>query len=112
MPVTYQCQRCTACCRLPGFVRLLSHELEPIATHLGISVEEFTGNYCQLLPSRSGLTLLSRSDNSCIFLEANSCKIHPVKPLQCRGFPNTWNFPGWRNICKAIPVKTQKHSQP
>ena len=103
----YHCQRCTACCRLPGFVRLLPQELEPIADYLGISVEQFTSDYCDLLPSRTGLTLVSRSDNSCIFLEGNSCKIHPVKPLQCRGFPNTWNFPGWRNICKAIPVKIE-----
>lgn len=105
MPVRYECQRCTACCRIPGFVRLLPDEIAPIAAHLGISVEEFTARYCELLPSRAGLTLISRSDHSCIFLEGDSCRIHPVKPAQCRGFPNTWNFPGWRQMCHAREVR-------
>ena len=29
-------------------------------------------------------------------------RLQPVKPLQCRGFPNTWNFPGWRKVCEAV----------
>ena len=28
----------------------------------------------------------------------------PVKPLQCGGFPNEWNFPGWREVCEAIEI--------
>jgi len=29
-----------------------------------------------------------------------------VKPSQCAGFPNKWNFPGWQQVCeaKAIPM--------
>ena len=30
--------------------------------------------------------------------------INEVKPQQCRDFPNKWNFPGWRQVCEAIPV--------
>lgn len=36
-----------------------------------------------------------------------ACRIHPVKPEQCSGFPNTWNFPGWRQVCEAIPVPVE-----
>jgi hypothetical protein len=34
----------------------------------------------------------------------NECRIQPVKPVQCRGFPNEWRFPGWREMCEAIEV--------
>ena len=42
-----------------------------------------------------------------IFLEGRDCAIQPVKPRQCAGFPNTWNFPGWREACEAVPVLLQ-----
>jgi hypothetical protein len=29
--------------------------------------------------------------------------VQPAKPVQCAGFPNTWNFPGWREVCEAVP---------
>jgi hypothetical protein len=37
-------------------------------------------------------------------LEGDECRIHEVKPAQCRGFPNVWNFPGWEKECEAIAV--------
>ena len=43
-------------------------------------------------------------DGACIFLEGQDCKIQPVKPQQCRGFPNAWNFPGWREVCEATEI--------
>jgi hypothetical protein len=35
-----------------------------------------------------------------------------VKPEQCSGFPNKWNFPGWRQVCEAIPVPIKPPDQP
>ncbi|NBT90581.1 MAG: YkgJ family cysteine cluster protein, partial [Verrucomicrobia bacterium] len=43
-------------------------------------------------------------DGACIFLEGQDCRIQPVKPQQCRDFPNAWNFPGWRDICMATEI--------
>ena len=37
-------------------------------------------------------------------LTENGCRINPVKPRQCRDFPNKWNFPGWRELCRAQEV--------
>lgn len=37
-------------------------------------------------------------------LDGDECRIQEVKPVQCRGFPNTWNFPGWEKECQAIEV--------
>ena len=101
----YLCQRCGNCCRWPGFVRVSEDEIDAIADFLGISPAEFIDQKTQLRPSRTGLMLKSNPDGSCIFLEgANTCTIQPVKPQQCRDFPNKWRFDGWREKCEAIEM--------
>jgi Fe-S-cluster containining protein len=102
--VYYQCQRCANCCKWPGVVRLREGEAGRIAEFLGLPVFDFTERYTQLLPARDGLTLISKPNHECIFLEGNACGIQSVKPAQCAGFPNAWNFPGWREKCEAIPI--------
>ncbi len=105
METWFLCQRCGNCCRWPGFVRLGRSEPARIASYLGLSEADFVDRYTVLLPGRDALGLKSRSDGSCIFLAGrNSCNIQPVKPLQCRGFPNAWRFPGWREVCEAIEI--------
>ena len=103
--VYYVCQRCTACCKWPGDVRLDEHEISSIAAHLGLSEAEFVGQYTRLRANRQGLSLKEMPDHACIMLEGNECRIHQVKPDQCAGFPNRWNVPGWREICRAIPLR-------
>ncbi len=102
--VHYVCQRCTACCKWPGDVRLEEEELEPIARHLGLGVDEFIDRYTRLRSNRKGLSLIEKDNHECIMLDGNSCRIHEVKPAQCAGFPNKWNFPGWREVCEAVAV--------
>lgn len=104
--VRYVCQRCTACCKWPGDVRLEPDELAPIARHLGLSVEDFTARHTRLRSNRQGLSLVEKQNHECVMLEGDACRIHPVKPGQCRGFPNHWNFPGWRQVCAAVGVPT------
>ena len=97
------CQRCGNCCRWPGIVRVTESEIETIAAYLKIDTDEFIQKFTELTPDRRGLTLISKEDQSCIFLEGtNVCQIQEVKPIQCAGFPNTWNFPGWQKSCEAI----------
>jgi Fe-S-cluster containining protein len=102
--VWFACQRCTNCCRWPGQVRLTEADITRIAAFLGMSEWDFIQNHTRLQPSRRGLALLEQEDGACEFLEGRDCRIQPVKPEQCRGFPNEWNFPGWREVCEAIPV--------
>lgn len=103
----YQCQRCTACCRWPGFVKIELDEVEGIANFLGVSEDAFIQQYTVLRPSRTGLALIQNPEggHACIFLKGNDCMIQSVKPKQCKGFPNEWNFPGWRDICHAVEVE-------
>jgi Fe-S-cluster containining protein len=107
----YLCQRCTNCCRWPGDVKVSDTEITAIAGFLEISEESFRERYTRLRADRRGLSLTERSDQACIFLEGNDCLINPVKPQQCRDFPNKWNFPGWRQVCEAIPVPADASTQ-
>jgi Fe-S-cluster containining protein len=102
----YVCQRCTACCKWHGDVRLEDDEIPAIAAYLKLSEQEFLDQFTRLRTNRQGLSLIEKSNHECIMLDGNACRIHPVKPSQCAGFPNKWNFPGWQQVCeaKAIPM--------
>ena len=104
-PVHWVCQRCTNCCRWPGDVKVSEAEIDAIAAFLGLTPDIFIERHTRLRADRRGLSLIDREDRSCIFLEGQSCAINPVKPQQCRDFPNKWNFPGWRQVCEAVPVR-------
>lgn len=100
----FLCQRCTNCCRWPGFVKVSNEDITAISAHLGMDEREFVEKFTRLRPSRDGLALIDQPDGACVFLDGRDCRIQPVKPHQCTGFPNTWNFPGWRDVCEAIEV--------
>lgn len=108
--VFYACDRCTACCKWPGDVRLEKDELPVIAAHLGMTEDSFIDQFTRLRTNRQGLSLIEKENHECIMLDGNACRIHPVKPEQCRGFPNKWNFPGWQQVChaKAVPMNEAK----
>ncbi len=101
----YQCQRCTNCCRWPGDVHLTDEDIVAIATFLGLSEYDFVQQHTRVSGRRSDLSLLEHPDGRCVWLEGIDCRLQRVKPAQCRGFPNTWNFPGWRDVCEAIEVE-------
>jgi Fe-S-cluster containining protein len=101
----YACQRCGNCCRWPGDVRVTHEEVERIAEFVGIPIDEFLTTHTRLNANRTGLSLIEKANGECLFLEGrNVCQIQSVKPAQCSGFPNQWNFPGWRDKCEAIEV--------
>jgi Fe-S-cluster containining protein len=102
----YICQRCGNCCRWPGVVKLTDEDTDRIAAFLGIGADQFIAEYTEVHPQRICLVLKSRANGECLFLEGkNICKINPVKPVQCNGFPNKWNFSGWRDVCEAIEAE-------
>lgn len=103
MPIFLECRRCTACCRWPGQVRLSDAEITRLAEFQGVSEHDFIQQFTRLRQDRLGLALQEKPDGACIFLEGNDCAVQPVKPRQCREFPNLWNFPGFEKICHALP---------
>jgi len=54
MPNFLRCQRCTACCRWPGQVRLTDAEIDAMAGYLGLAVHEFTEQFTRLREDRRG----------------------------------------------------------
>lgn len=101
----YQCVRCGNCCRWPGDVNVTSEEVTRIAAFLGREEAEFITHCTRLNANRTGLSIIDKPNGECLFLEGlNTCLIQPVKPVQCAGFPNVWNFPGWREKCEAVEV--------
>jgi len=101
----YQCQRCGNCCRWPGDVNVTAREVTAIADFIGMPEEEFIRDCTRLNISRTGLSIIDKPNGECLFLEGvNVCRIQSVKPMQCSGFPNVWNFPGWQDKCEAIEV--------
>lgn len=108
MKIYYRCQRCTNCCRWPGFVKVSAGEIAALAQFLGLSEHEFIQNYTRLRPNRDGLALIDNAKGECIFLEGNDCVVQAVKPQQCRDFPNKWNFPGWRQVCEAVEERVEE----
>lgn len=103
MPVFHECQRCTACCRWPGQVQLTEPEITRLAGHLNLSEHAFIQQFTRLRPDRRGLSLMDKPNGECVFLAGENCAVQPVKPQQCRDFPNLWNFPGFEQICHAVP---------
>ncbi len=98
----FSCRRCGRCCRWAGYVKLEAGESETIAGFLGLTHGEFLERFTRISRDRRHLVLAEAADGSCIFLEGDSpagCRIEPVKPRQCRDFPEHWNFPGWQEEC-------------
>ena len=103
MLIFYECQRCTACCRWPGQVRLTDAEISRMAAFKGMDEFDFIQRYTRLAHDRRGLALPEKPGGECVFLDGADCAVQPVKPQQCRDFPNRWNFPGFQDICRAMP---------
>ena len=102
--VHYVCERCNACCKWPGDVRIDDADVTAISDFLELTEAGFLEKFTRLRSDRQGLSLLEKENHECVMLENGGCRISPVKPSQCAGFPNTWNFEGWRQICKAKAV--------
>ena len=104
-PATFRCRRCGACCRVPGYVALEPGEPEAIAAFLGMDVYAFTERFTTLTFNRRDLSLVEGAEGRCVFLQDDStCRIQPVKPAQCKGFPFTWRSRTLEQCCPALRV--------
>lgn len=80
-------------------------EVTDIASFLRMEEHDFVQKFTRIRVNRTGLSLIDKDSSSeCIMLDGDQCRIQEVKPLQCRGFPNNWNFPGWEKECEAVAV--------
>jgi len=103
VPIFHDCQRCTACCRWPGQVRLTAGEITRLAAFNELSEHDFIQRFTRLTHDRRGLALQEKPSGACVFLIGNDCAVQAVKPQQCRDFPNLWRHPDADKLCRAIP---------
>jgi len=75
-----------------------------MANHLELSEDGFIQEFTRVSRDRKSLALKDKGNGECIFLDGTECRVQPVKPQQCRDFPNLWNFPGFEKECDAIAL--------
>lgn len=99
----FECRKCGACCRVPGYVRITDADAVAIAEALGMTPEDFVNRWTELSPSRTGLVLKSPPEAPCPFLTAEAlCRIHAARPQQCRDYPARWRSAEIEAVCQAM----------
>lgn len=102
----YVCIACGMCCTWHGYVRMTDAEIDCMAAYLGMPADRFIEKYMTLTHDRRGLTLCEKANGHCLFFEETGrCAVYPVRPKQCRDFPNKWNFSGFRNECRSVRLR-------
>lgn len=102
----FVCEKCGWCCQLSGYVRVTEEEIDQIARHLGLAPEQLRDRYTQTMPWDKGTAVIlvdHPGTTRCIFLdEDNRCRVHAVKPQQCRTFPADWKRAGCHLHCRGL----------
>ena len=72
-----------------GLVYVHPEEIELMAKHLGMDVRDFWLKFeVQYDPSSQQPVLEAKNNLGCPLLNGDlGCRVHPVKPAQCRSFP-------------------------
>jgi hypothetical protein len=84
---TVDCTRCANCCKSMT-VLLTEADIERIARHLGLSVQQFTERYLE--PDEEEASLPKMRQQPCPFLGGdNRCTIYNMRPAACREYPHT-----------------------
>jgi len=82
--VHFECKQCGKCCGKSGVVRFDVAEADTIARFFGIELSQFAKEYSL---TRYGAIFEMDTRNGCPMLENNKCRIHTIKPAQCKTYP-------------------------
>ena len=99
----FRCHRCGNCCSIEGYVRVFPDDAERIARYLGISIPELRQQY-MTRTKEGGWSLVDHAETTdCIMLTSDRlCRIHPVKPEQCKNFPMRWRNQDAKSYCESL----------
>ena len=81
------CTSCANCCRY-SIVSVSDREIETLAAHLGVTVDEASRTYTVPDPDAPSRRILASSRRGCVFLSGNLCRIYNARPKVCRDFPH------------------------
>ncbi|APW66082.1 zinc/iron-chelating domain-containing protein [Poseidonibacter parvus] len=91
------CDTCAGNCCIgeSGYIWINAQEINTLATHLNISLEELRSKYLEKKGYKYSIKeVKSAEDNyACTFfdLEKRQCSIYEARPIQCRTFP-FWDY--------------------
>jgi len=86
-PLRFTCTGCGNCCTgnpRDYWVEVSRAQQRRIAEHLGISLAWLRRRYVVRETEGEGLSMRG---GQCVFLDGQRCRIYPVRPAQCRGYP-------------------------
>jgi uncharacterized protein len=105
----FRCRMCGNCCRGEGYVRITPAEAASIASHLGMTTDEFVVRFAQRPEihehAEAGdwwLVDKAAPNPECVFLEGDRCRIDAVKPQHCRDFPMRWRTRNAQEYCEGM----------
>lgn len=82
----FDCRMCGHCCQGQGGIVASAPELERLAAHLDMTVEDFRDRFTQ--PQGKKTVLRCGDDGYCIFFDREkACTVHTAKPDVCRAWP-------------------------
>jgi len=95
--VKFSCQSgCVRCCGgAPGDVFVSRAEVDAIAAHMNIPVQEFEDSFVRHYSS-GRMSLTERRNGDCILLNEKGCGVYDVRPQQCR------DYPFWPEVMKSV----------
>lgn len=91
------CDTCAGNCCIgeSGYIWINAQEINTLATHLDISLEELRSKYLEKKGYKYSIkeVKLAEDNYACVFfnLEKKQCTIYEARPIQCRTFP-FWDY--------------------
>ena len=85
LDIASNCKKCGRCCK-NGSGFLVKDDAENISAFLGITPEKLKQDFLEKvrLFEKARYRPKLKPNGNCVFLQANRCSIHPVKPYQCK----------------------------
>ncbi len=103
----FTCTQCGNCCTgEPGFVWVTEEEIQRLADHLELTIDQFGSRYLRRV--ESGLSLIEHPNGDCVFFDRTlGCTVYEARPIQCRTWPfwdeNLESKEQWELTCEVCP---------
>ncbi len=94
------CKKCQECCKWEGYVYVSQFRIEEISKFLNMPADKIMDDHCELIGKQ--LVLKGHGHEDCVFLGNGGCAIYPVRPMQCRTFPEGWKEGNGAEDCPLV----------